>query len=201
MRHPVRGLRRLDEKLPHPPNEIPFRVVRFRSHQFCGIEFHRVPFLRRTSFPANPARSHLAGQQKARAPKSLAAGKCLTNMDLPLAACEPSPPDRSSPGLRLARDLLGTQTFDQLWVPPHPIPTRARFDFAARTHRERIHSVVFDPPNFGASRELISSTQRNVKKRMALRVIFFAPNYFAVILCAGKSMWLGCSPFRRHSSV
>src|SRR6267142_7182324 len=114
-----------------------------------------------------------AGQEKSPRTEILAAGKCLTNMDLPLAAGEPSPPDRSSHGLRLARDLLGTQTFDQLWVPPQHRPTRVRFEFAARTHRERIHSVVFAPANFGASRELISCTQRNVKKRMALGVIFF----------------------------
>src|SRR6266850_57937 len=114
-----------------------------------------------------------AGQEKSPRTEILAAGKCLTNMDLPLAACEPSPPDRSSLGLRLARDLLDTQTFDHLWVPPHPIPTRARFEFAARTHRERIHSMVVDPAQFGVACELISRTQHNVKKRMALGVIFF----------------------------
>src|SRR6266481_5533978 len=57
------------------------------------------------------------------------------------------------------------------------------------------------PHNYGASRELINCTQRNVKKRMAIGVIYFARDYFAVIFCAGKSMWLGCSPFRRHSSM
>jgi len=110
-------------------------------------------------------------------------------MDLPLAASEPSPPDRSSHGLQLARDLLDTQTVYQLWVPLQPLPTRARFDFAPRTHRERIHSVVFDPTQFGASRELIICMQRNVKKRMALGVIFF---------CAGL---LCCHFLRRKKHV
>jgi hypothetical protein len=122
-------------------------------------------------------------------------------MDLALAAREPSPPDRSSHGLQLARVLPDTQTFDHLWVPPRPIPTRARFDFVDRTHRERIHSVVFDPTQIGVARELISCMQHNVKKRMAFGVIFSGENYFRSFIGTGNSMWLGCSPFRRHSSM
>ena len=107
-----------------------------------------------------------AEQQKARVPdEPWPRGKCLTNMDLALAACEPSPPDRSSHGLQLARVLWDTQTVDQLGVPPHPFPTRARFDFSARTHRERIHSVVCDPTQIGAARELISCMQQNVNNK------------------------------------
>src|SRR5713226_7326704 len=81
-------------------------------------------------------------QQKPAHRRTSAAGKYLIQMDLPLAASGPSPPDRSRPGLRLARNRLDTQLFYQLLVPFWPGTARARFEFATRAHRERIHSVA-----------------------------------------------------------
>src|SRR5882724_13548368 len=150
MRHAVRRLRRLDEELADPPDEIPLSVIGLRSHQFRSVQFHRLSPLGRSGHPPyriRPVRTCRATKNP-RTGETLAAGKCLTNMDLPLAASEPSPPDRPSHGLQLARDPMVTQTAHALWVPLQPLPTRARFDFAPRTHRERIHSVVFDPTNF-----------------------------------------------------
>src|ERR1700730_1605066 len=104
------------------------------------------PFSRETAFRKLAARIRKRQTTKSpRTDKPRPRGKCLTNMDLALAAREPSPPDRPSHGLQLARVLPDTQTFDPLWVPPCPFPARARFYFAARTHRERIHSVVLRP--------------------------------------------------------
>jgi hypothetical protein len=66
--------------------------------------------------------------------RTSAAGKYLTQMDLPLAASESSPPDRARRGLRLARHDLETQPMDHFLAALPAGPTRARFEFAARTH-------------------------------------------------------------------
>jgi hypothetical protein len=74
--------------------------------------------------------------------KASAAGKCLMQMDLPLAASGPSPPGRSRHGLRLARHHQDARPNYQSLAALLPRPTRARFEFAARTHREEIYSVL-----------------------------------------------------------
>jgi hypothetical protein len=58
-----------------------------------------------------------AGNKKPAHRKTSAAGKYHTQMDLPLAAGEPSPPDRSRCGLRLARHHLDTQPINHFQVP------------------------------------------------------------------------------------
>jgi hypothetical protein len=57
-------------------------------------------------------------------------------MDLPLAAREPSPPDRARRGLRLARHHLDARPMDHFLAVPLPGPTTAGLEFAARTHWE-----------------------------------------------------------------
>ena len=63
-----------------------------------------------------------------------AAGKYLTEMDLPLAASGPSPPDRSRGSLRLARHQQDARQKHQFLAALPPGPTWARFDYTARTH-------------------------------------------------------------------
>src|SRR5204862_4290602 len=71
-----------------------------------------------------------------------AAGKCLIKMDLPLAASEPSPPDRSRLGLRRDRKSRDNLPWNHFLAPPLPGPTGARFEFAAHTHGDEICSVT-----------------------------------------------------------
>ena len=82
------------------------------------------------------------GNKKPAHRRTTAAGKYLTQMDLALAASEPSPPDGARGGLRLARHHLDTQLTDHFLTVLPTEATRARFEFAARTHREEIHSVL-----------------------------------------------------------
>ena len=77
-----------------------------------------------------------SGQQKTRAPKTSAAGKCLTTMDLPSAAGEPSPPDASHHGLNFERLHRHTEPMNQLWSSMRSAAFRARVEFVARAHRE-----------------------------------------------------------------
>src|SRR6266850_4583231 len=58
MRHAVRRLRRLDEELADPPDEIPLGVIGLRTHQFRSIQFHELSPLGRTGHP--PYRIRLA---------------------------------------------------------------------------------------------------------------------------------------------
>jgi hypothetical protein len=78
----------------------------------------------------------------------------------------------------------------QVQVPQQPGPTRARFEFAARTHRERIHSEVSDKP--GA---------RRCQEKMNMERTFFIEDYFADCFCSLKTMLFGCVPFLRQSST
>jgi hypothetical protein len=39
----IRLIRGLNEKFAHPSNEVPLVVVRFRTHQFCGVQLHLPP--------------------------------------------------------------------------------------------------------------------------------------------------------------
>src|SRR6266404_4491208 len=65
-----------------------------------------------------------------------------TQMDLPLAAREPSPPARSRHGLRLARHHRDIRRCHHFLAAPLSGPTRARFEFATRTHWDKIRSVT-----------------------------------------------------------
>src|SRR6266513_1141013 len=132
MRHAIGCFCGLDKELAHTPDIIPRRVVSLRAHQFCRVEIHTFSLLARLR--AFPTSSTHPGNKKPAHRRTSAAGKYLTQMDLPLAAGEPSPSDLARRGLRLARYRLYTQPLDQLQAPLLPGPTRARFDFAARTH-------------------------------------------------------------------
>ncbi len=119
-------------------------------------------------------------------------------MDLPLAASEPSPPDRSRLGLRLARDDLETRPLSQLPAPFWSRTTRARFEFAACIHRVKIHPVV---DHFVITIALISRVRRDVKDRMTFESIFLFESYLEGFLWFEKTMSRGCSPLRRQSSM
>src|SRR5712692_6178392 len=143
MRHPVRRLGRLDKEFAHAPDVMPLRVVSLRPHEFCCVKFHSHPLLVRALAAAGLVALPEPGANKKPAHRrTSAAGKYLIQMDLPLAASGPSPPDRSRPGLRLARYRLDTQLIYQPLAPCWPGTARARFEFATRAHRERIHSVA-----------------------------------------------------------
>jgi hypothetical protein len=109
------------------------------------------------------------GNKKPAHRKTSAAGKYLTQMDLPLAAGEPSPPDRSRGGLRLARHALETQPLDHFLAALPTGPTRARFEFAARTHRGKFTPFCDE---IAVTVALISRVLRIVKKRMAFESTF-----------------------------
>src|ERR1700704_6193521 len=138
MRHAIGLFRGLDKEFAHTPDVVSCYVVSLRTHQFCRVDIHTVTLLTAPDpFERHPVRTH-PGNKKPAHRRTSAAGKYLTQMDLPLAASEPSPPDRSRCGLRLARHHLDTPRIKQFQVPTLPGPTRARFEFAARTHREEI---------------------------------------------------------------
>lgn len=105
-------------------------------------------------------------------------------MDLPLAAGEPSPPDRSRRTLRFARNHSGIRPMAHLQVPQQPGPTRARFEFAARAHRERIHSEVSDKP--GA---------RRCQEKMNIGLTFFHRGLFSGRLLVAEDHAVGLRAF------
>ena len=92
----------------------------------------------------------------------MAAGKYLTQMDLPLAAWKPSPPDRSGRGMRLARHHLNTRTVNHFLVALLRVPTRARFEIAAALIEEKFTPLYDRTAVTGA---LISRVLRDVKKK------------------------------------
>src|SRR5258708_15491727 len=92
--------------------------------------------------PFERRRRQIHGNKKPAHRRTSAAGKYLTQMDLPLAAREPSPPDRSRHGLRLARHHRGILRWHHFLAAPLSGPTRARFEFATRTHWDKIRSVT-----------------------------------------------------------
>src|SRR4030081_975701 len=100
MRHAIGCFRRLDKEFAHTPDVVPCYVVSLRTHQFCRVDIHTgTPSLGlRNRFKRPPVRTS-PGNKKPAHRRTSAAGKYLTQMDLPLAASEPSPPDRSRCGL------------------------------------------------------------------------------------------------------
>src|SRR5713101_9893501 len=140
MRHAIGRFRGLDKEFAHAPDIIPGHVVSLCAHQFCRVEIHAQCLLAGLRFVRTAFVSNSSGNKKPAHRKTSAAGKYLTQMDLPLAASEPSPPDCSRSGLRLARHHLDTLPMDHFLAALPPGQTRARFEFAARTHRERNHS-------------------------------------------------------------
>src|SRR5258708_17976640 len=117
-------------------------------------------------------------------------------MDLLLAASEPSPPDRSRLGLRLARDDPETRPLSQLPAPFWSRTTRARFEFAACIHRVKIHPVV---DHFVITIALISPRAPGCQGQNDFRVNFFVrktiwrascglrrPCHAAARLCGGS---------------
>src|SRR5437660_2545769 len=128
MRDTIGRFRGLDKEFAHTSDIIPCHVISLRAHQFCRVNIHVLSLLEQLLCRIHP------GNKKPAHRKTSAAGKYLTQMDLPLAASEPSPLDRSRCGLRLARHHSDTQPINHFQVPPEPRPTRARFEFATRTH-------------------------------------------------------------------
>src|SRR5205807_844174 len=130
MRHAIRLVRGFNEKLAHPPHKMALRVVRLRAHQFRRIQLHGTP----PTSPPDPSatRKHLPTKN----PRTVnsAAGKHLIQMDLPLAACEPSPALRAHRGTQSARRSSLTQDLRHLLPGPPPESTWAGFAFARRTH-------------------------------------------------------------------
>src|SRR5882724_9602361 len=92
--------------------------------------------------PFERRRRQIHGNKKPAHRITSAAGKYLTQMDLPLTAREPSPPDRSRLGLRLMQKNRDNRPLDHFPVAPPRIPTGARFEFAAHTHGDEICSVA-----------------------------------------------------------
>src|SRR5229473_2923901 len=142
MRYAIRRFRGLDKEFAHAPDIISRHIVSLCAHQFCRVEIHARCLLAGRRFVRRAFVSNSSGNKKPAHRKTSAAGKYLTQMDLPLAAGEPSPPDRSRGGLRLARHHRETPPLDHFLAAPPTGPTRARFEFAARTHRKKIHSVL-----------------------------------------------------------
>src|SRR5438876_1013437 len=90
------------------------------------------------SFLASANRAALRAQsnnKKPAHPRTSAAGKCLTQMDLPLAG-EPSPPYPSRLRLHLERLHRDAQPINKPWGTLLPEAFRARLEFVARAHRE-----------------------------------------------------------------
>src|SRR6266849_1903910 len=142
MRHAIGRFRGLDKEFAHAPDIIPGHVVSLCAHQFCRVEIHTQCLLAGLRFVQTAFVSYSSGNKKPAHRKPSAAGKYLTQMELPLAASEPSPPDRPRRGLCRARHHLDTQPVATIPAALPPRPTRTRFEFAARTHGEKIHSVT-----------------------------------------------------------
>ena len=82
------------------------------------------------------SQSEVLRQQKTREPwEVLAAGKYLTNMDLPLAWCEHSPPNYR--GQQPGPAFLGPDNYlvPKRQITNRPRVIRARFEFVRRAHR------------------------------------------------------------------
>src|SRR5436309_531465 len=77
-----------------------------------------------------------SGNKKPAHRRTSAAGKCLTRMDLPSAASEPSPPDSSRVCLNLERLHRHTQPMNETRSGMLSATLRARLEFVARGHRE-----------------------------------------------------------------
>ena len=96
-------------------------------------------------------------------------------MDLPLAAGEPSPPDRSRYSLRFARHYLDIGPMDHVLSALPTGPTRPRFEFAARTHREKIHHAR---DRLAITNALISCVLREVKRESRSKRCFLFERLF-----------------------
>lgn len=92
-------------------------------------------------------RGPLRGNKKPAHRRTSAAGKCLIEMDLPLAASEPSPPDSSGPCLDLQRLHRRIQPMNQVWSKMRSAAFGARLEFVARAHRKDpcIFVTIFGP--------------------------------------------------------
>jgi hypothetical protein len=85
--------------------------------------------------------------------------------------------------------------------PLKPRPPRARFEFAARTHRENSLRYCAYIDRFSVARELISRDALCCQEKTDIQSIFLGESYFVAFFPSGKTMFRGCSPLRRHSSM
>jgi len=115
MRDAVGRLRRLNKNSRTRPRNAG-HVVSFGAHQFCGVNIHTFSLLRWRRSCSSVFTFELAQQQKTRAPRNLGRGKCLTQMDLPLAASGPSHPTARAVACA-SRDIIRTPGRNNIFWP------------------------------------------------------------------------------------
>lgn len=143
-----------------------------------------------------------------------AAGKCLIQMDLPLAWCEPSPPYCLREAMRLARRCPSTLPKPRTLRPDHVATTGARFQIVGLAHRRKFTLTRAKTRNArtGLMKEqlqcpsatpcaLISCAQGKVKKRMAFWAIFLKIFSERRYLAESNNISDGSRPDWRHAAT
>src|SRR5271168_1132722 len=110
-------------------------------------------------------------------------------MDLPLAWGEPSPPNALRKALRFARFLTDQSPGRLLQHELRPCASRARFEFAACTHREKCTPIV-----------VISRARGIVKRRVTLHQKYSQFSAHCGFLASSNTIFEGATPWLRQAS-